>query len=502
MQRNGILKLFLRILFVALLGWAVAIVRTVRPSGGWDEWSDSDDEWTPQPVHEDEESDDEPAAARKPRSRRRLAASMTFATLFFAGASFTAGAGDMVAKALGPAECAALMQMTGEGEDVCASAEQEEALAPMPEFAPEASGTEEAQPTADPSAAVSVEAEAEAAATEATPEGNREAVELPESEAFEQATAPAGAAEADESVAQDASEPLVLEPEPVAVPAANAPKTRHWVVRRAHETKRAAPVVEDEGGAATVWLNRALPDPTPPAKRLSPAFASKLQRISAVNGVHWSLVLGVLRAEGARDRVPATVRELNALASGLSKRGAAESEWNAVLALSGRSTFADRAVALARYNRAVGLRSLVDGLEKAKPRLIAGLIADPRVQIYGGGRDDLLADRVDIRVVVMIQYLAESYGEVSVSSLFSGHRKYARPGVVSAHIFGQAVDISSVGGISIYGNSGPGGITEKAVRSILMLPVEVQPRQVISLLGLGGASFPLANHADHIHVGY
>jgi len=25
---------------------------------------------------------------------------------------------------------------------------------------------------------------------------------------------------------------------------------------------------------------------------------------------------------------------------------------------------------------------------------------------------------------------------------------------------------------------------------------------VISLMGLGGPSFPLANHYDHIHVGY
>jgi hypothetical protein len=504
MQRNGILKLFLRILFVALLGWAIALVRTVRPSGGWDEWSDSEDEWTPQPVHEDEESDDEPAAARRPRSRRRLAASMTFATLFFGGASFTAGAGDMVAKALGPAECAALMQMTGEGEDVCALAEQEEALAPEPEFAPDEAASEAAQPAAEPDEASSESApadEAESAASEAAPESDAAAAELPASEAFEQAAPAAPAADAS-AAHEQASEPLVFEAEPQAVPAANVPKTRHWVVRRAHESKSAAPVVEKEGGTPTIWLNRATPDPTPPAKRLSPAFAKKLQKISAVHGVHWSLVLGVLRAEGARDRVPATGRELSSLASGLRRRGAAESEWNAVLSLSGRSTFADRAIALARYNRAVGLRSLVGGLEEAKPRLIAGLLADPRVQIYGGGREDLLADRVDVRVVVMLQYLAESYGEVSVSSLFSGHRKYARPGVISAHIFGQAVDISSVGGISIYGNSGPGGITEKAVRSILMLPVEVQPRQVISLLGLGGASFPLADHADHIHVGY
>jgi len=40
------------------------------------------------------------------------------------------------------------------------------------------------------------------------------------------------------------------------------------------------------------------------------------------------------------------------------------------------------------------------------------------------------------------------------------------------------------------------------VRAILLLPSELQPKQVISLLGLGGPSFALANHYDHIHVGY
>ena len=41
----------------------------------------------------------------------------------------------------------------------------------------------------------------------------------------------------------------------------------------------------------------------PPAKRLSPKFAKNLQRISAVNGVSWALVLGVLLRGGrARSR--------------------------------------------------------------------------------------------------------------------------------------------------------------------------------------------------------
>ena len=89
-----------------------------------------------------------------------------------------------------------------------------------------------------------------------------------------------------------------------------------------------------------------------------------------------------------------------------------------------------------------------------------------------------------------------------MSSLFSGHRKFSRAGVVSAHTYGHAVDIAAVGDLSILGNQQPGGITESAVRSVLFLPAELQPRQVISLLGLGGPSFPIRDHGDHIHVGF
>jgi hypothetical protein len=99
-------------------------------------------------------------------------------------------------------------------------------------------------------------------------------------------------------------------------------------------------------------------------------------------------------------------------------------------------------------------------------------------------------------------YLADTYHSVTASCLISGHRLFARPGVVSAHIYGRAVDIAALDGVSIYGHQEPGGITEQAVRSLLLLPPEMMPAQIISLLGLGGPSFPLANHYDHIHVGY
>jgi hypothetical protein len=144
----------------------------------------------------------------------------------------------------------------------------------------------------------------------------------------------------------------------------------------------------------------------------------------------------------------------------------------------------------------------VDGLVAHKEDLVNRLLHDGRATIYDGGRQDLASGRVDVRIAVLIEYLADTYGQVTVSCLISGHRLYARPGVVSAHIYGLAVDIADLGGVPIFGHQEPGGVTERAVRSILLLPSELQPKQVISLLGLGGASFPLADHSDHIHIGY
>jgi hypothetical protein len=213
-------------------------------------------------------------------------------------------------------------------------------------------------------------------------------------------------------------------------------------------------------------------------------------------------MLGVLRASGQTGRAPAAHDELGLLASRLSSLGSGQDEWATALALDGHTEFADQAQAFARYDRAVGLWALVHGLDAAKAQLTKKVLDDPAISIYAGGRDDLTNERVDVRVIALIAYLRETFGSVTVSCLVSGHKLYARPGVISMHIYGRAVDIADLGSTPIFGNQQPGGVTEHAVRDILLLPAELQPRQVISLLGLGGPSFPLADHADHIHVGY
>jgi hypothetical protein len=257
------------------------------------------------------------------------------------------------------------------------------------------------------------------------------------------------------------------------------------------------------GTSPVVWLNRAMPDPTPAAKRLTDAFAHDLTVTSKKAGANWALVLGVLRASGAEGKVPAGHATLRGLALRLANLKAnGKDDHEAVVALTGDSMLADKAVALSHYDRAVGLWALVHGLEAAKPALTKRVLSDSRIDIYVGGREDLANNKINVRVIALMAYMADTFNQVTVSCLLSGHRLYARPGVVSAHMYGLAVDLAAVGGTTIEGNQEPGGITEQAVRDILLLPSELQPKQVISLLGLGGASFPLPDHADHIHVGY
>ena len=455
----------------------------------WDEWDeDGDAEDAGAPVT---------AETTKPRSRRRrVAVALTFATLFVAGAAFSAAAGDQVRSTLDDSTVSGQAATDGTTTDETTPAATEPAPAVDP--APAESAPAPAPAEAPPAPAEAPSAPSEAAASQA---------------AVAPVSAPAASVAASTAVQQAATRSgtvsgaaKVAGPKPAA--RRRYASTMRSQARHHHFPKRKAaprpPKPELEGAtSAVVWLNRAMPDPTPPALRLKPRFAKHLQSVARANDVSWALMLGVLRAEGHNGAAPANFSGLKAVASQLSHtamQGA--SPWASMFSLSSNAAFADRATALSHYYRGVGLTALVRGLESQKQKLGEKVLNDPRASIYAGGRGDIQSGRVDVRVLAAIEYLADSFGQVTVSCLISGHRLYARPGVISAHIYGLAADISAVGGVSVTGHQEPGGITERAVRDLLLLPPELMPKQVISLLGLGGPSFPLANHYDHIHVGY
>ena len=137
-----------------------------------------------------------------------------------------------------------------------------------------------------------------------------------------------------------------------------------------------------------------------------------------------------------------------------------------------------------------------------KTQLERRVLADPRLSIYECGRTDIRTGQIDQRILAAMEYLAGNGFRLTITSLKCGHSLYTTSGNVSEHSTGDAMDIAAINGIPILGNQGKGSITEAVLDTLLRLQGNMQPHQLISLMDLGGPSFAMADHADHIHVGY
>jgi len=138
----------------------------------------------------------------------------------------------------------------------------------------------------------------------------------------------------------------------------------------------------------------------------------------------------------------------------------------------------------------------------SKPLLERRVLSDERIEIYEGGRGDIRSGQVDRRVLAGLAYLAESGLRPTVTSLKSGHSYFTASGNVSHHSSGNAVDIAEINGVPILGHQDPGGVADQTVRRLMRLQGTLQPDEIISLLDLGGATAAMADHADHVHLGF
>ena len=147
-------------------------------------------------------------------------------------------------------------------------------------------------------------------------------------------------------------------------------------------------------------------------------------------------------------------------------------------------------------------RSIGEIMLLPKALLAKRVLSDPRIKIYPGGRQDIATGQIDRRVLVVLAYLAESGMKPTVSCLRSGHSLMTTSGNISEHSSGNAVDISAINGVPIAGHQGAGGVTEQAVRRLMLLQGTIRPHQIISLLDFGQNTLALGDHDDHIHVGF
>ncbi len=141
----------------------------------------------------------------------------------------------------------------------------------------------------------------------------------------------------------------------------------------------------------------------------------------------------------------------------------------------------------------------------SKEELARRVLADPNIQIYDCGRRDVQTGQIDRRVLATLEFLVASGLKPTVTSLRCGHSLMTASGNVSEHSTGTAVDIAAVNGITISpATQGAGSITDVTIQRLLTLQGTMKPHQIISLMQFDGTdnTLALADHYDHIHVGF
>ena len=140
----------------------------------------------------------------------------------------------------------------------------------------------------------------------------------------------------------------------------------------------------------------------------------------------------------------------------------------------------------------------------SKTQLVERVLNDPSLEIYSCGREDIQSGQIDRRVLASLEYLVARGFDLTITSLKCGHSLLTSSGNMSEHSTGDAFDIAQINGIPVLGHQGPGSISEALVRDLIQLQGTMAPHQIISLMDYFGTdnTFAMADHADHVHVGY
>jgi hypothetical protein len=155
------------------------------------------------------------------------------------------------------------------------------------------------------------------------------------------------------------------------------------------------------------------------------------------------------------------------------------------------------------FTQAAGTSNVTQDLLMPKTQLERKVLADPRLSIYSCGRSDIRTGQIDQRILAAMEYLADNSFRLTVTSLKCGHSVLTTSGNVSEHSTGDAMDIAAINGVPVAHHQGPGSLADALIKSLLQLQGTMQPHQVISLEDLPGpVSFAMADHWDHVHVGY
>lgn len=128
----------------------------------------------------------------------------------------------------------------------------------------------------------------------------------------------------------------------------------------------------------------------------------------------------------------------------------------------------------------------------------AAVLANPRIDLPTSARWDILAGRVDDRVLQTLTTMAATH-DLAITTFSTGHPvEVFGTSSISNHTEGRAVDIWGIDNQPVITQRGDESPLRRLVADVLALGVT----ELGSPWALGGASFTNTLHQDHLHVAY
>jgi hypothetical protein len=138
----------------------------------------------------------------------------------------------------------------------------------------------------------------------------------------------------------------------------------------------------------------------------------------------------------------------------------------------------------------------------SRTELEHAVLADPGIELPSCARHEVIAGRVDSRVLALLLFLSRNGLKPTVSEVRCTPSSSAN--AHSALAQGEGVDISKISGVAIDGHQGAGTITDLTIRTLLTLQGRFAPHSIVSLMRYPGAPTTQAqvSHASFIGVDF
>jgi soluble lytic murein transglycosylase-like protein len=141
---------------------------------------------------------------------------------------------------------------------------------------------------------------------------------------------------------------------------------------------------------------------------------------------------------------------------------------------------------------------------QSNSELERAVLSDPAITLDACARHDVASGAVDKRVLAILAFLSRSGLKPTANVVRCGQEQPTTPDAQSNENSGAALDITAINHVAIAGHQGAGTITDLTIRTLLTMPAEFVPHEIVSLMRYPGAPNTHARpaYSDQIQLAF